>query len=126
MKNQQLNILLARATKYILKLSSKHREKFISTLIEVQKIQKSNFTAQEKSRRIKIVLWNNQSPRMKLVIGGFLGTIAGLITLGTGGIGIAAAGGAIGIWGFLAGTAGGVFISAIVQIFEKDVKKLKG
>ncbi|MDT0691566.1 hypothetical protein RM549_17375 [Salegentibacter sp. F188] len=52
-------------------------------------------------------------------MGGLLGAAFGLTVLGTGGIGIATMGGAIGIWGWLATGAGGVFVSSLIQNFEK-------
>jgi hypothetical protein len=40
-------------------------------------------------------------------------------------VGIAALGGGIGIWGFLAGTTGGVLISSLLQNFESSTDRKK-
>lgn len=64
-------------------------------------------------------MWTNQTPLSKILIGAFIGTIAGVFIFGSGGIGIAGLGGAVGIWGGLAGTVGGVLISSLIQNFEK-------
>jgi uncharacterized membrane protein len=104
---------------YISKLSEKEQKRILDLLKEVQKIQKSELSTSEKAARIKQLLWTNQSIGSKLFIGGFLGTIAGLVIFGTGGIGIVGLGGAIGFWGFLAGTTGGVLIASIIENFNK-------
>ena len=104
---------------YISKLSEKQQKKILDLLKGVQKIQKSELTTSEKTAKIKQLLWTDQSMVSKLFIGGFLGTIAGLVIFGTGGIGIAGLGGAVGVWGFLAGTTGGVLITSIIQNFNK-------
>ena len=105
---------------YISKLSEKQQKRILNLLKEVQKIQKSELTTSEKTAEIKQLLWTDQSMGSKLFIGGFLGTIAGLVIFGTGGIGIVGLGGAIGVWGFLAGTTGGVLITSIIQNFKKN------
>ncbi|WP_204347092.1 hypothetical protein [Psychroserpens algicola] len=111
---------IKKGIEYIAKLSEKQRERILELLKEVQKIQKSELSTTEKTSEIKNLMWTNQSVSSKLLIGGFLGTIAGLLIFGTGGIGIAGLGSAIGVWGFLAGTAGGVLISSLIQNFEKN------
>ncbi len=68
-------------------------------------------------------MWTVQSASSKLWIGGIIGTIVGFLIFGTGGIGIAGLGSAIGIWGFLAGTTGGVLISSLIQNFENNDRK---
>ncbi|RMA67702.1 hypothetical protein [Ulvibacter antarcticus] len=108
---------------FLKKLSTKQRERLLGLLKKVQEIQTSELSKTEKTTEIKKVLWTDQSPRSKLFIGGFLGTIVGLMIFGTGGIGIAGLGGAIGVWGFLAGTTGGILISSIIQNFEKNNKE---
>ena len=105
---------------YISKLSEKQQKTILNLLKEVQMIQKSELTTSEKTSKIKQLLWTSQPIGSKLFIGGFLGTIAGLVIFGTGGIGIAGLGGAIGVWGFLAGTTGGVLITSIIQNFNKN------
>lgn len=102
----------------------KGKKIFIFDLLkEVQKIQKSNLDYTEKSKKIKNILWKNQTPTGKLVVGGVLGTATGLAIFGTGGIGIAGLGSAIGIWGFLAGTTGGVLVSSLLQNYEGTSKR---
>ncbi|WP_223550513.1 hypothetical protein [Aestuariivivens sp. NBU2969] len=102
------------------KLSRKQKDKILTLLRRVQEIQNSNLSGTEKAKEIKKIMWTKQSVKSKLFIGGFLGTIIGIAVFGTGGIGIAGLGGAVGIWGFLAGTAGGVIVSSLIQNFEKD------
>ena len=101
------------------KFTASQKSKLIELLREVQKIQNSNLNTNEKVSKIKNELWTKHNPKTKLLIGGFLGTIFGFAVFGTGGIGIAALGSATGIWGFLAGTTGGILVSSIIQNFEK-------
>jgi len=117
--DSELNERIKKGIDFISKLSRKQRERILSLLIKVQEIQNSNLNSSEKTSEIKRILWTNQSSLSKLFIGGLLGTIGGLMVFGTGGIGIAGLGGAVGIWGFLTGTAGGVLISSLIQNFEK-------
>ncbi|MCY2687571.1 hypothetical protein [Salinimicrobium sp. TH3] len=109
-----------KAIKYLAGLNFGKKTGILNALEEVQKIQNSNYSTAEKSQRIKRTLWTNQSPNSKLLIGGLLGAVFGLTVFGTGGIGIAALGGAMGIWGWFATAAGGVFISSLIQNFEKS------
>ncbi|GGZ64537.1 hypothetical protein GCM10008088_27600 [Mesonia mobilis] len=113
-----INESIIKGINFLLKLSTKNRIKILELLKYVNKIQNSNLENGEKSSKIKSILWTQQSATTKLFVGGFLGTIGGLVIFGTGGIGIAGLGGAIGIWGFLAGTTGGILISSIIQNFE--------
>ncbi|HPF96973.1 MAG TPA: hypothetical protein PLZ00_06095 [Mangrovimonas sp.] len=101
------------------KINNSQKSKLLGVLKEVQKIQNSDLKKSDKVTKIKYELWTKHNAKTKLLIGGFLGTIFGFTIFGTGGIGIAALGGATGIWGFLAGTAGGVLISSLIQNFEK-------
>ncbi len=119
---QEISKILKKAIEFISNLSEKHKTKFLILLKKVEGIQKSNLSSKEKTNEIKRVLWIEQSPKSKLLIGAFLGTIAGFFVFGTGGIGIVGLGSGIGIWGFLAGTAGGVLISSIIQNFENKEK----
>ncbi|WP_116695032.1 hypothetical protein [Marixanthomonas spongiae] len=109
----------SRGIEYLTKLSITKREHLLSLLRKINEIQKMELGTKEKAERIKIILWTNQNTKSKLLIGGFIGTMAGLFIFGTGGIGIAGLGGAVGIWGFLAGTSGGVFIASLIENFEK-------
>jgi hypothetical protein len=108
-----------RGIEYLTKLSTSKREELLCLLVKINEIQKMQIGTKEKAERIKTILWTNQSMKSKLFIGGFLGTIAGLFIFGTGGIGIAGLGGAVGVWGFLAGTSGGVLIASLIQNFGK-------
>ncbi len=114
------NLVQLKKTIYSISLlPTAKKQKFIDLLREVQKIQNSNLSSSEKGSRIKNELWEKQSPSAKLWIGAILGTLTGLAVFGTGGIGIVGLGGAVGVWGFLAGTGGGLLISSIIQNFEK-------
>ena len=117
--DSELNKRIKKGIEFISKLSSKQREKILHLLKKVQIVQNSNLNKSEKTIEIKRILWTDQSSLSKLFIGGLLGTIGGLMVFGTGGIGIAGLGGAVGVWGFLTGTAGGVLISSLIQNFEK-------
>jgi hypothetical protein len=112
-----------KAINYIVNLSKNQRDLILELLKEVQKIQKSDLSSAEKTTKIKTIMWASQSARSKLFIGGFLGSVVGLIIFGTGGVGIAGLGSAIGVWGFLAGTAGGVFVSSLIQNFKNNKEK---
>jgi len=112
---------LIKATKFITNLSNIKREKILDLLKKVQNIQKSSLSKTEKASEIKKIMWTNQTPLSKILIGAFIGTIAGVFIFGSGGIGIAGLGGAVGIWGGLAGTVGGVLISSLIQNFEKKI-----
>lgn len=103
---------------FISKLSKDKKEKIYKLLLKVKEIQESDLSTNEKSSKIKSLLWTKQNVKNKILIGGFLGTLLGLAIFGTGGIGIAGLGGAIGVWGFLAGTMGGVLISSLIANFE--------
>lgn len=118
--DNEITVQVQKGIDFLLKLSKKQRDKFLALLKEVESIQKSNLATEEKAKEIKKVLWSKRSVKGKLLIGAFLGTITGLVIFGTGGIGIAGLGGAIGVWGWLAGAAGGVLVSSLIQNFEKD------
>ena len=89
-------------------------------LIKVRDIQNSELSNIEKTNRIKLQLWTNQSIKNKIIIGGLIGTLFGFVIFGTSGIGIAGLGSAIGVWGFLAGTMGGALISSLIANFENN------
>lgn len=108
--------------RYIEKLSSSKKEKLMAILKKVKDVQSSNLTTKEKTKEIKRIMWSDQSTNNKLFIGAFLGAITGLFVFGTGGIGIAALGTGVGIWGWLATAAGGAFISSLIQNYEKKEK----
>lgn len=110
---------LEKGLSYISKLSSSKREKLMAILQKVKDIQSSNLTTKEKAKEIKRIMWSDQSTSNKLFIGAFLGAITGLFVFGTGGIGIAALGTGVGVWGWLATAAGGAFISSLIQNYEK-------
>lgn len=110
---------LSKAIKYLANLNYEKRSKIFHFLKEVQAVQESNSNLNEKRRKIKKIFWSDRSRDSKLLLGGLLGAAFGLTVLGTGGIGIATMGGAIGIWGWLATGAGGVFVSSLIQNFEK-------
>jgi hypothetical protein len=93
---------------------------FLNILRNVKEIQNSNVSYPEKANLIKNELWTRHGVNGKLLIGGLFGTIFGFAIFGTGGIGIAALGGASGFWGFLAGTTGGILVSSLIQNFEKE------
>lgn len=116
--DSELNERIKKGIDFISKLSSKQRKKILDLLKKVQDVQNSNLSSTQKTSEIKRILWTDQSSLSKLFIGGLLGTIGGLMIFGTGGIGIAGLGGAVGVWGFLTGTAGGVLISSLIQNFE--------
>lgn len=118
--DNEITVQVQKGIDFLLKLSKKQRDKFLALLKEVESIQKSNLATEEKAKEIKKVLWSKRSVKGKLLIRAFLGTITGLVIFGTGGIGIAGLGGAIGVWGWLAGAAGGVLVSSLIQNFEKD------
>lgn len=118
--DNEITVQVQKGIDFLLKLSKKQRDKFLALLKEVESIQKSNLATEEKAKEIKKVLWSKRSVKGKLLIGAFLGTITGLVIFGTGGIGIAGLGGAIGVWGWLAGAAGGVLVSSLIQNFEKN------
>tara|TARA_R110000868_G_C10789163_1_gene756137 strand:- start:99 stop:1109 length:1011 start_codon:yes stop_codon:yes gene_type:complete len=115
----ELNQRIKKGIDFISKLSEKQRKRILNLLEKVQDVQKSNMESSQKTAEIKRILWTDQSSLSKLFIGGLLGTVCGLMIFGTGGIGIAGLGGAVGIWGFLTGTAGGVLVSSLIQNFEK-------
>ncbi len=109
---------IKKGIKYFSKLSKKQQDKIKTLLKKVDEVQKSNKSFGEKTSEIKKIMWTKQSVKSKLFIGGFLGTIFGFWVFGTGGIGIAGLGSAFGVWGFLAGTAGGVLVTSLLQNFE--------
>lgn len=118
----ELSVKIQKGIDFLLKLSKRQRVKLLGLLKEVEVIQKSDLSLEDKSKEIRKVLWSSRSVSGKLLMGAFLGTITGLIIFGTGGIGIAGLGGAIGLWGWLAGAAGGVLVSSLIQNFEKGKK----
>lgn len=117
-KKAEQNII-EKGLNYTSKLSSSKREKLMSVLKRVQDVQSSNLTAKQKAKEIKRIMWSDQSTNSKLFIGAFLGAVTGLFIFGTGGIGIAALGTGVGVWGWLATAAGGAFISSLIQNYEK-------
>lgn len=117
-KIDKSHIDIDKALSYIGKQSKDKKEKIYQLLLEVKDIQDSDLTTSEKTSKIKYLLWTNQNVKNKILIGGLIGTLFGLAIFGTGGIGIAGLGGAIGVWGFLAGTMGGVLISSLIANFE--------
>src|SRR5690554_2982380 len=111
---------LQKLIKFLSNLPKKKRDKLLILLKEVQDVQKNEvLTKKEKAIMIKNILWLNRSASSKLIIGAFLGSLAGLYIFGTGSIGIAALGSGIGVWGWLASAAGGAVISSLIQNFEK-------
>ncbi len=115
---ERKNIVL----EYILKQSSEKQKIIYDLFKEIQKVQNSNLLLDEKRSEIKKIIWSNQSAKNKLIIGGLLGTMIGLMVFGTGGIGIVGLGTGIGLSGFLTGTIGGVLVSSIIQNFENKSK----
>lgn len=110
---------------YISKLSSSKKEKLMAILKKVKKVQSSDLTTKQKAKEIKRIMWSDQSTNSKLFIGAFLGAITGLFIFGTGGIGIAALGTGVGVWGWLATAAGGSFIASLIQNYENKEKNDK-
>lgn len=121
-KDSSFSATLEKGMQYISKLSKNQRDVLLALLKKVQEVQKSDLSTNDKVKEIKRIMWTEQSPKSKLIIGGLIGSIAGLVVFGTGGIGLVGLGGAVGVWGFLAGSAGGVFISSLIQNFEKKDK----
>ena len=113
---------LAKGLDYISKLSSSKRKKLIIVLEHVKSVQSSDLSTKQKAKEIKRIMWNDQSTTSKLMIGAFLGAVSGLFIFGTGGVGIAAFGTGIGIWGWLATAAGGSFIASLIQNYENREK----
>ena len=113
---------LSRGVEYISKLSSSKKEKLLNLLKKVQNIQASDLTTKQKAKEIKRIMWNEQSASSKLFIGAFLGAVTGLFIFGTGGIGIAALGTGVGVWGWLATAAGGAFVSSLILNYENKEK----
>ncbi len=107
---------------YISKLSSSKKEKLMAILKKVKEVQSSDLTTKQKAKEIKRIMWSDQSTSSKLFIGAFLGAITGLFVFGTGGIGIAALGTGVGVWGWLATAAGGSFIASLIQNYENKEK----
>lgn len=116
---------ISKGIKYFSKLSNSKKEKLISILKSVQKVQASELNVKQKEVGIKKLIWSNQSASSKLFIGAFLGAITGLLIFGTGGLGIVGLGGGIGVWAWLATAAGGTFISSLIQNYEKKAKDEK-
>ena len=110
---------------YISKLSSSKKEKLMAILKKVKEVQSSDLTTKQKAKEIKRIMWSDQSTSSKLFIGAFLGAITGLFVFGTGGIGIAALGTGVGVWGWLATAAGGSFIASLIQNYENKEKNDK-
>lgn len=110
---------------YISKLSSSKKEKLMAILKKVREVQSSDLTTKQKAKEIKRIMWSDQSTSSKLFIGAFLGAITGLFIFGTGGIGIAALGTGVGVWGWLATAAGGSFIASLIQNYENKEKNDK-
>lgn len=119
MNENKLQVNLQKAINYIAKLSSSKKEKLMAILKKVKDVQSSDLTTKEKTKEIKRIMWSDQSTNNKLFIGAFLGAITGLFVFGTGGIGIAALGTGVGVWGWLATAAGGAFISSLIQNYER-------
>lgn len=113
---------LSKGVEYISKLSISKKEKLMAILKKVKDVQSSNLTTKEKAKEIKRIMWSDQSTNNKLFIGAFLGAIAGLFIFGSGGIGIAALGTGVGVWGWLATAAGGAFVSSLIQNYENKEK----
>ena len=111
---------ISKGSLFLKRLPKNQREIILNLLKEIHRVQKSKLSTGEKAAEIKKIMWTNQSPGSKLIIGGLIGSFAGLFVFGTGGIGIAGLGGAIGIWGGLAGTVGGVLVSSLIQNFENN------
>jgi hypothetical protein len=111
---------ISKGSLFLKRLPKNQREIILNLLKEIHRVQKSKLSTGEKAAEIKKIMWTNQSPGAKLIIGGLIGSFAGLFVFGTGGIGIAGLGGAIGIWGGLAGTVGGVLVSSLIQNFENN------
>jgi len=109
----------------ITNLDSQKKQNFLNLLKKVKEIQDSQMDFNSKTQEIKRILWSEQTASAKLWIGAILGSITGFAVFGTGGVGIAALGGGIGIWGFLAGTTGGVLISSLLQNFESSTDRKK-
>ena len=118
----ELSVKIQKGIDFLLKLSKKQRDKLLGLLKEVNEVQKSSLSTKEKAKKLKNIMWTNQSVKSKLLIGAFLGAITGLFIFSTGGIGITALGGGIGVWGWLATSAGGVAVSSLIQNFEKGNK----
>ncbi|WP_298952330.1 hypothetical protein [uncultured Nonlabens sp.] len=116
---------LEKGLNYISKLSSSKKEKLMATLKKVKEVQSSDLTTKQKAKEIKRIMWSDQSTSNKLFIGAFLGAITGLFIFGTGGIGIAALGTGVGVWGWLATAAGGSFIASLIQNYENKEKNDK-
>lgn len=118
----EISVKIQKGIDFLLKLSKKQRDKLLGLLKEVNEVQKSSLSTKEKAKKLKNIMWTNQSVKSKLLIGAFLGAITGLFIFSTGGIGITALGGGIGVWGWLATSAGGVAVSSLIQNFEKSKK----
>lgn len=114
-----------KAREFISKLSSSKKEKLMAILKKVKEVQSSDLTTKQKAKEIKRIMWSDQSTNSKLFIGAFLGAITGLFIFGTGGIGIAALGTGVGVWGWLATAAGGSFIASLIQNYENKEKNDK-
>lgn len=119
-KQNNYNENLEKVLKSVSKFSEEKKEKLLRLLIQVRDIQNSNLSFSDKKTEIKRILWDEQSTKSKLFIGATLGSLIGLFIFGTGGIGIVALGGGIGISGILAGTAGGVLVASLIQNFESQ------
>lgn len=109
----------SKANKYFSGLNYKNKSRILDALREVHRIQNSALSDSEKIKNIKYVLWTKQSITSRLAIGGFLGAVLGLTIFGTGGVGIAALGGAVGIWGWFLTSVGGAAVASIISNFEK-------
>lgn len=109
---------LKKAEEYLKKLSGKQREKFLNLLKEIQTIQKSEISQKEKTAQLKLLLWTNQNIKNRLMIGGLLGMLCGAFIFGSGGVGIAALGGATGVSGLLLSAVGGTMVASLISNFE--------
>lgn len=105
-------------TVFLLRLSMKQRENLLNALRQIRDIHKSDLSKGEKVKEIKKCLWIQRSVKYKLVVGAFIGAVTGLAIFGTGGIGVVALGGGVGVAGWLASAAGGVVVASIIKNFE--------
>ena len=118
----EISVKIQKGIDFLSKLSKKQRDKLLGLLKRVHEIQKTSLSRMDKVKKLKNIMWTRQSVKSKLLLGAFFGAISGLFIFSTGGIGITALGGGVGVWGWLASSVGGVAISSLIQNFEKDDK----